>query len=229
MNKDVIVALDFNNVDELDCLLSQFDESIYVKIGMELFYDQGPFIIDKIKACNHKVFLDLKLHDIPNTVKAACRVISKYDVDLVNVHAQGGIEMMKAARDGLAGHIKLIAVTHLTSSTQSLLTEVGVNDDLSKVVMQLATNACSAGLDGVVCSVLESRLIKDKLGDSFITVCPGVRRDCDAINDQKRVVTPFDAHVSGCDYIVVGRPITLDVDPVGVYNEIKNEFIKGEK
>lgn len=228
MNRDVIIALDFNNIKDLDNLLNKFIEPVYMKIGMELFYEQGPNIIKKIKAANHKVFLDLKMHDIPNTVASTCRVISNYDVDIVNVHAQGGITMMKEARSALKSSIKLIAVTHLTSSTQELLTELGVVEDLNHVVMQLAMNAKVAGLDGVVCSVLESQAIKDQIGNDFITVCPGVRRVGDNVGDQKRVVTPIDAHKSGCDYIVVGRPITRDVDPIAVYNEIKNDFLKGE-
>ena len=231
MAKDVIVACDFPSAEDcfrfLDCF-SQ--EKPFVKIGMELYYAEGPDIVREIKQRGHKIFLDLKLHDIPNTVRKAMRVLSRLDVDIVNLHATGGSNMMKAALDGLTrvdgSRPLLIAVTQLTSTDQSLMeSELLIKKPLDEVVMAYAQNASASGLDGVVCSPLEASRVHEVCGESFFTVTPGVRfADGDA-GDQKRVTTPAKARELGADFIVVGRPITQAEDPVAAYRKCIEEFL----
>ena len=217
----ICIALDFQNKAEVKEFLEKFnDEKLYVKVGMELFYGEGIEIIKMIKEMGHNIFLDLKLHDIPNTVKSAMKQLAKLEVDMVNVHASGSIAMMKAAIEGLeAGKTGdkrplCIAVTCLTSLDQEVLdNELLINDTLENVVLKWATNAKEAGLDGVVCSPLESKVIHDNLGMEFITVTPGIRLADDSVNDQKRVTTPAMARELTSSYIVVGRTITGSADP----------------
>ncbi|MBQ3428770.1 MAG: orotidine-5'-phosphate decarboxylase [Mogibacterium sp.] len=251
MAKDVIIACDFKSADEtikfLDRLTRIRDEVVscddisigagrpYVKIGMEAFYAAGPELIKKLKERGHKVFLDLKLHDIPNTVKKTMQVLGEYGVDMVNVHAGGGIEMMKAAKEGLmlgaaryADKPKLIAVTQLTSTDQATLRdELLIDKPMADVVRQYALNAKAAGLDGVVCSAFEAADIHAACGDDFITVTPGIRFEDSASDDQKRVMTPARAREAGSDYIVVGRPITAAERPIDAYVRCKEEFLQG--
>ena len=231
MGKDVIVACDFSSAEQVFSFLDKFKErKPFVKIGMELYYAQGPEIVRQIKARGHKIFLDLKLHDIPNTVKKAMAVLSGLDVDMCNVHAAGTSAMMKAALEGLTrpdgSRPLLIAVTQLTSTDQeSMEKELLIEKPLDQVVMSYARTARSAGLDGVVCSPLEAGKVHDSCGKSFVTVTPGVRfADGDA-GDQKRVTTPEKAKELGSDYIVVGRPITAAADPVEAYNRCVKEFV----
>ena len=231
MGKDVIVACDFSSAEQVFSFLDKFKErKPFVKIGMELYYAQGPEIVRQIKARGHKIFLDLKLHDIPNTVKKAMAVLSGLDVDMCNVHAAGTSAMMKAALEGLTrpdgSRPLLIAVTQLTSTDQeSMEKELLIEKPLDQVVMSYARTARSAGLDGVVCSPLEAGKVHDTCGKSFVTVTPGVRfADGDA-GDQKRVTTPEKARELGSDYIVVGRPITAAADPVEAYNRCVKEFV----
>lgn len=222
----VIVALDFKDKDETFKFLDLFKEPLFVKVGMELFYKEGPSIIDAIKQKGHQIFLDLKLHDIPNTVKKAISNLASLGADIINVHASGGIEMMHAAKIALKDypHIKLIAVTHLTSTNQAMLkNELLIESNLDEAVLKLAQNAQTAGLDGVVCSPLEVELIKDKLSSNFITVTPGIRYSGSG-DDQKRVTTPNDARKTGTDFIVVGRPITQAENPLAAYQKIKKDF-----
>ena len=250
MAKDVIIACDFKSTDEaiqfLDRLTRIRDEVIscddisigagrpYVKIGMELFYAEGPKIIKKLKERGHKVFLDLKLHDIPNTVKKSMQVLGEYGVDMVNLHAGGGIEMMKAAKEGLmlgaaryADKPKLIAVTQLTSTDETMLhDELLINGAMEDVVRQYALNAKAAGLDGVVCSAFEAKAIHEVCGDDFLTVTPGIRFEDSVSDDQKRVMTPARAREAGSDYIVVGRPITAAEKPYDAYERCKKEFLQ---
>lgn len=250
MAKDIIIACDFKSMDEtiqfLDRLTRVRDEVIscddigigagrpYVKIGMELFYSEGPQIIRKLKERGHKVFLDLKLHDIPNTVKKSMQVLGGYGVDMVNVHAGGGIEMMKAAKEGLmlgaarsAEKPKLIAVTQLTSTDEAVLhDELLIGGSMDDVVRQYALNARTAGLDGVVCSAFEAAAIHEACGDDFITVTPGIRFEDSASDDQKRVMTPAKAREAGSDYIVVGRPVTAAERPIDAYTRCKEEFLQ---
>mgnify|MGYP002240181808 FL=1 len=207
------------------------DEKLYVKVGMELFYGEGIEIIKMIKEMGHNIFLDLKLHDIPNTVKSAMKQLAKLEVDMVNVHASGSIAMMKAAIEGLeAGKTGdkrplCIAVTCLTSLDQEVLdNELLINDTLENVVLKWATNAKEAGLDGVVCSPLESKVIHDNLGMEFITVTPGIRLADDSVNDQKRVTTPAMARELTSSYIVVGRTITGSADPYATYKKVYQDF-----
>lgn len=227
-----IVALDFPNRDQCLEFLDKFQEPIYVKLGMELIYAEGFDLIDEIKARGHKIFLDLKLHDIPNTVKNGMKSLAKRNVDIVNLHGAGGIEMMKAAMEGLeegaTGKRPLcIAVTQLTSTSQETMNEeLLINGELIDVVTTYAKNAKKAGLDGVVCSVHEAKPIHQACGEGFLTVTPGIRLADDSKDDQKRIATPEYARSQGCDYIVVGRSITKSQDPLETYNYI--EGIMGE-
>ena len=228
----ICIALDFQNKAEVKEFLEKFnDEKLYVKVGMELFYGEGIEIIKMIKEMGHNIFLDLKLHDIPNTVKSAMKQLAKLEVDMVNVHASGSIAMMKAAIEGLeAGKTGdkrplCIAVTCLTSLDQEVLdNELLINDTLENVVLKWATNAKEAGLDGVVCSPLESKVIHDNLGMEFITVTPGIRLADDSVNDQKRVTTPEMARELTSSYIVVGRTITGSADPYATYKKVYQDF-----
>ena len=234
MEKDVIVALDFQNKQQAFAFLDLFqEEKPFVKIGMELFYAEGPEIVREIKRRGHKIFLDLKLHDIPNTVKGGMSSLKDLGVDMTNVHAGGGIEMMKAAVEGLTredgSRPILIAVTQLTSTSQEIMEkELMIPHDLKEVVKSYAQNAKIAGLDGVVCSPLEASLIHEACGDEFVTVTPGIRFATDAKGDQKRVTTPVKAREIGSDFIVVGRSITRAENPVEAYRKAVNEFVKGE-
>ena len=228
----ICIALDFQNKAEVKEFLEKFnDEKLYVKVGMELFYGEGIEIIKMIKEMGHNIFLDLKLHDIPNTVKSAMKQLAKLEVDMVNVHASGSIAKMKAAIEGLeAGKTGdkrplCIAVTCLTSLDQEVLdNELLINDTLENVVLKWATNAKEAGLDGVVCSPLESKVIHDNLGMEFITVTPGIRLADDSVNDQKRVTTPAMARELTSSYIVVGRTITGSADPYATYKKVYQDF-----
>lgn len=234
MGKDVIIALDFSTGKETLAFLDQFknnERKPYVKVGMELYYAEGPSIIKEIKKRGHKLFLDLKLHDIPNTVRKAMSVLSNLDVDMVNVHAAGTIDMMKAAKEGLTREDGtrplLIAVTQLTSTSQERMqNELLIDEDIDKVVIKYAENADDAGLDGVVCSPLEAGKIHSACGNSFLTVTPGVRFADGDKGDQVRVTTPERAKEIGSDYIVVGRPITQAEDPVAAYNRCVAEFVE---
>ena len=231
MGKDVIIACDFAGKDEALAFLDLFkEEKPYVKIGMELFYGAGPEIVREIKKRGHKIFLDLKLHDIPNTVKKAMSVLSHLDVDMCNLHAGGTIAMMEAAIEGLTRpdgtRPLLIAVTQLTSTSQERMeNDLLIKEPLDKVVMHYAHNAKVAGLDGVVCSPLEAAKVHEVCGDSFVTVTPGVRFADGDIGDQVRVTTPERAKEIGSDYIVVGRPITAAADPVAAYRRCVSEFV----
>ena len=231
MGKDVIVACDFSSAEQVFTFLDKFRErKPFVKIGMELYYAQGPEIVRQIKARGHKIFLDLKLHDIPNTVKKAMAVLSGLDVDMCNVHAAGTSAMMKAALEGLTrpdgSRPLLIAVTQLTSTDQeSMEKELLIEKPLDQVVMSYARTAKEAGLDGVVCSPLEAGKVHDSCGKDFVTVTPGVRFADGEAGDQKRVTTPARAKELGSDYIVVGRPITAAADPVEAYNRCIKEFV----
>ena len=231
MKRDVIVACDFPSAKETFAFLDRFkEEKPFVKIGMELFYGAGPEIVREIKARGHKIFLDLKLHDIPNTVKRAMAVLSKLDVDLCNLHAAGGLDMMRGAIEGLTRpdgtRPLLIAVTQLTSIDQTRLTsELLIDRSLPEVVTQYAKNAKAAGLDGVVCSPLEAGTVHEACGAGFLTVTPGVRFSDGATGDQQRVTTPAKARELGSDFIVVGRPITAAADPVAAYRRCVTEFL----
>ncbi len=231
MGKDVIVACDFASKEMTMDFLAKFkDKKPFVKIGMELFYAEGPQIVKELKERGHKVFLDLKLHDIPNTVKKAMAVLSRLDVDMCNVHAGGTCKMMEAALEGLTRDDKtrpiIIAVTQLTSTDQeSMEKDLLIEKPIADVVMHYAKNAKNAGLDGVVCSPLEANGVHASCGDDFITVTPGVRFADGDIGDQKRVMTPAEAKKVGSDYIVVGRPITAADDPVAAYNRCVAEFV----
>lgn len=231
MGRDVIIACDFASREATMNFLDKFqEEKPFVKIGMELYYAEGPAIVRDIKARGHKIFLDLKLHDIPNTVKKAMNVLSRLDVDICNLHAAGTVNMMKAALEGLTRpdgtRPLLIAVTQLTSTDQeSMENDLLIREDINDVIIHYARNAASAGLDGVVCSPLEAGRIHDNCGKDFLTVTPGVRfADGDA-GDQKRVTTPARAKEIGSDYIVVGRPITAAEDPVAAYRRCVAEFV----
>ena len=231
MGKDVIIACDFRSKKEVIDFLSQFkDEKPFVKIGMELFYAAGPDIVKEIKKMGHKIFLDLKLHDIPNTVMKAMKVLSELDVDMCNLHAAGTVSMMEAAIKGLTREDGtrpiLIAVTQLTSTSEERMKEdLLINEPIDKVVMHYAMNAKKAGLDGVVCSPLEAEKVHSACGNDFITVTPGVRFADGDIGDQVRVTTPAKAKEIGSDYIVVGRPITQADDPVAAYKRCVAEFV----
>ena len=231
MGKDVIIACDFSSADAaLDFLANFKEEKPFVKIGMELFYAEGPSIVKKLKERGHKIFLDLKLHDIPNTVKKSMAVLSSLDVDMCNLHAAGTSAMMTAALEGLTrpdgSRPLLIAVTQLTSTDeQRMRDELLINEPIADVVMKYAQNAKLSGLDGVVCSPLEAGIIHEKCGKDFLTVTPGVRFADGDIGDQKRVMTPAEAKKIGSDYIVVGRPITASPDPVSAYRRCVSEFV----
>ena len=231
MGKDVIVACDFAGKKEVFDFLDKFtDVKPFVKIGMELFYAEGPEIVREIKKRGHKIFLDLKLHDIPNTVKKSMAVLSRLDVDMTNLHASGTIAMMEAALEGLTRpdgtRPILIAVTQLTSTSEEKMKEdLLINEPIDKVVMHYASNAKKAGLDGVVCSPLEAEKVHNTCGKDFVTVTPGVRFADGDKGDQVRVMTPADAKAIGSDYIVVGRPITAAADPVAAYKRCVDEFV----
>ena len=236
MSKDVIIACDFNSKADLMTFLDKFeneDRKPFLKVGMELFYAEGPAIVKEIKARGHKIFLDLKLHDIPNTVKKAMAVLSALDVDICNLHAAGTAAMMEAALEGLTRadgtRPLLIAVTQLTSTSEERMQkDLLIDRPLDEVVMHYAKNAKDAGLDGVVCSPLEAGKVKAVCGDAFLTVTPGVRFADGEVGDQVRVTTPAKARERGSDYIVVGRPITQAADPVQAYHRCIREFLGGE-
>lgn len=230
MGKDVIIACDFSSKAACLEFLDKFTgKKPFVKIGMELFYAEGPQMVRELKARGHKIFLDLKLHDIPNTVKKSMSVLSDLDVDMCNLHAGGTIAMMKAGLEGLTRadgtRPLLIAVTQLTSTDQqSMENDLLIKEPIDKVVMHYAHNAREAGLDGVVCSPLEAGKVHEVCGEKFLTVTPGVRFADGDVGDQKRVMTPAEAKKIGSDYIVVGRPITAAADPVAAYNRCVEEF-----
>ncbi len=230
MKKDVIIACDFSNKEQTLAFLDKFqNRKPFVKIGMELFYACGPEFVREIKSRGHKIFLDLKLHDIPNTVKKTMHVLSMLDVDMCNVHAAGGIEMMKYAIEGLTREDGtrplLIAVTQLTSTSEEMLhKELLIGSTMQDTIVQYAKNAQTAGLDGIVCSPLEAGLIKQNVGNSFLTITPGIRFADSKKDDQVRITTPARAKEIGSDFIVVGRPITMAEDPVAAYTKCCMEF-----
>lgn len=231
--RDVIVACDFSSAEEVLSFLDKFaacDRKPFVKIGMELYYAAGPAIVREIKARGHKIFLDLKLHDIPNTVKKTMKVLSALDVDMTNVHAAGTIEMMKAALEGLTRadgtRPILIAVTQLTSTSQERMEkDLLIKEPIADVIAHYAANAQVAGLDGVVCSPLEAAVVKERCGAGFVAVTPGIRFADAAADDQVRITTPARAREIGSDFIVVGRPVTAAADPVAAYQRCVAEFI----
>ena len=231
MGKDVIIACDFDGKEEVLKFLDKFTgRKPFVKIGMELYYSAGPEIVKEIKARGHKIFLDLKLHDIPNTVKKSMAVLSKLDVDMCNLHAAGTVAMMEAAIEGLTRpdgtRPLLIAVTQLTSTSEERMKEdLLIDKPIDEVIMHYASRAKVAGLDGVVCSPLEASKVKDVCGKEFVTVTPGVRFADGEVGDQVRIATPARAKEIGSDYIVVGRPITQAEDPVAAYERCVNEFV----
>ena len=231
MGKDVIIACDFDNAKDTLEFLDKFqDQKPYIKIGMELFFSETPEIVREIKRRGHKIFLDLKLHDIPNTVKKAMAALSKLDIDMVNVHCAGTTAMMKAALEGLIREDGtrpiLIAVTQLTSTDQEAMERDRlIHGDIKDVVMHYSKTAKHAGLDGVVCSPAEAEKVHEECGADFLTVTPGIRFADSAADDQKRVMTPQQAREIGADYIVVGRPITQAADPVAVYERCVREFV----
>ncbi|MBN3555157.1 orotidine-5'-phosphate decarboxylase [Fictibacillus nanhaiensis] len=231
MENPVIIALDFKDADQAKSLLSNFEgHSPYVKVGMELFYAEGTSFIKWLKERNFRIFLDLKLHDIPTTVHKAMKVLGGLNIDMVNVHAAGGIQMMSAAKEGLlaagANHTKLIAVTQLTSTTEKVLNEeLLIKDvDMKECVTHYADLAKKAGLDGVVCSVQEAMKIKEVCGNTFLTVTPGIRPSGSDTHDQARVATPREAALKGSDYMVIGRSITQSETPVTTYSQLLNEW-----
>ncbi len=232
MGKDVIIACDFDSAEKVFAFLDKFEggRKPFVKIGMELYYAEGPAIVREIKKRGHKIFLDLKLHDIPNTVKKSMAVLSRLDVDMTNLHAAGTKRMMEAAIEGLTRpdgtRPMLIAVTQLTSTDQeSMENDLLIKEPIAEVVMHYASCAKEAGLDGVVCSPLEAGKVHERCGAGFVTVTPGVRFADGDIGDQKRVMTPAEAKRIGSDYIVVGRPITAAEDPVAAYERCVAEFV----
>ena len=231
MGKDVIIACDFSGKQQVFDFLDKFGEvRPFIKIGMELYYAEGPDIVRELKARGHKIFLDLKCHDIPNTVKKTMSVLSRLDVDITNLHASGGSAMMKAALEGLTRpdgtRPLLIAVTQLTSTSQEVMNdELKISGDINDVISAYALNAKSSGIDGVVCSPLEAGKIHSVCGDGFLTVTPGVRFDDASKGDQSRIATPARAKELGSDYIVVGRPITAADDPVAAYKRCVDEFV----
>lgn len=222
----IIIALDYQTQEEVEKFLSKFDLSQklapkMVKVGMELYYSEGPKILEYLKNLGLKIFLDLKVHDIPNTAHGAIKSLTKYGVDILNVHAAGGIEMMQRAKEACTGDTKLIAVTQLTSLDDSVINnELGISGDSESNVIRLAKNAQAAGLDGVVSSPLEAAKIKENTSASFLTVCPGVRLADGAVQDQKRIATPDFALNNGCDYIVMGRAITQAENPAETFEAI---------
>ena len=231
MGKDVIIACDFASAEATFAFLDKFQgKKPFVKIGMELFYAEGPSIVREIKARGHKIFLDLKLHDIPNTVKKSMAVLSGLDVDMTNLHAGGTGKMMEAALEGLTRpdgtRPMLIAVTQLTSTDEETMKrDLLIDKPIAEVVMHYASNAKAAGLDGVVCSPLEAGKVHEICGKDFVTVTPGVRFADGDKGDQKRVMTPEEAKRIGSDYIVVGRPITAAEDPIAAYERCVREFV----
>lgn len=231
MGKDVIIACDFNSKEETLAFLDKFSgKKPYVKIGMELFYAEGPAIVQELKARGHQIFLDLKLHDIPNTVKKSMAVLSRLDVDMVNLHAAGTRAMMEAALEGVTrpdgSRPLVIAVTQLTSTSQERMAEeLLISAPLDETVMHYAANAAQAGLDGVVCAPLEAGKVHQRCGEGFLTVTPGIRFADGEKGDQVRVTTPAQAKELGSDYIVVGRPITQAADPVAAYRRCVEEFV----
>ena len=230
MGKDVIIACDFDSAEKTFAFLDRFTgRKPFVKIGMELYYAEGPSIVREIKKRGHKIFLDLKLHDIPNTVKKSMAVLSRLDVDMTNLHASGTVRMIEGALEGLTRpdgtRPLLIAVTQLTSTDQeSMENDLMIHAPIDEVVMHYAACAAEAGLDGIVCSPLEAGKVHDRCGKSFLTVTPGVRFADGDVGDQKRVMTPAAAKEIGSDYIVVGRPITAAADPVAAYERCVAEF-----
>lgn len=235
--KDVIVACDFSSAEEVMNFLDRFadcERKPFVKIGMELFYGAGPDIVREIKRRGHRIFLDLKLHDIPNTVRKTMKVLSGLDVDMTNVHAAGTMDMMKAALEGLTRadgtRPLLIAVTQLTSTSEDRMRrELLIDSTIGDCISQYAWNAREAGLDGVVCSPLEASLVKDRCGENFLAVTPGIRFADAAADDQVRITTPLKARGIGSDFIVVGRPITAAADPVAAYKRCVDEFVYGKE
>lgn len=231
MGRDVIIACDFAGAGDCMAFLDKFTgKKPFVKIGMELFYAKGPQIVRAIKERGHKIFLDLKLHDIPNTVKKSMAVLSRLDVDMCNLHAGGAIPMMEAALEGLTRpdgtRPLLIAVTQLTSTSEEIMRrDLLINEPIEEVVMHYAENAKKAGLDGVVCSPLEASAVHGRCGESFLTVTPGIRYADGDKGDQSRVTTPARAREIGSDYIVVGRPITAAEDPVAAYERCVADFV----
>ena len=232
MPRDVIIACDFSSAAQTFDFLDLFDtgRKPFVKIGMELFYSEGPQIVREIKRRGHRIFLDLKLHDIPNTVRKAMKVLSGLDVDMCNVHAAGTIEMMRAALEGLTrpdgSRPLLIAVTQLTSTSEERMrSELLINAGINETIVKYASNAAEAGLDGVVCSPLEAGMVKEACGKGFLTVTPGIRFADSASDDQVRITTPEKARAIGSDYIVVGRPVTAAADPVQAYARCVKEFL----
>lgn len=230
MKREVIIACDFSTVEETLNFLELFtEEKPFVKIGMELYYSKGPEIVRAIKERGHKIFLDLKLHDIPTTVYKAMKNLVDLDVDMVNVHAAGSIEMMAAAKQALVekhANTILIAVTQLTSTSEEVMQkELLINESMAQTVKTYALNTKKAGLDGVVCSPHEAHIVSEACGESFMTVTPGIRFESDDNGDQKRVATPAKARELGCTYIVVGRSITTSKDPVAAYKKAMKEFL----
>lgn len=225
-NDRPIIALDFASIEQTLQFLNNFDESLFVKVGMELFYQEGPELVREINGLGHDIFLDLKLHDIPNTVESAMRGIAKLDVAMVNVHAAGGLQMMKAAKRGLSGSkTQLIAVTQLTStSEEEMQQEQLISASLEESVVHYARLADQAGLDGVVCSVHEAEAIGDACGEEFLRVTPGIRPAQASVDDQKRVATPAEARAQGSTHIVVGRAITKSENPKDSYRQITAEW-----
>ena len=234
IKNDVIIACDFKSAEDTFRFLDLFkdeERKPFLKIGMELYYAEGNAIVKEIKRRGHKIFLDLKLHDIPNTVRKAMKVLSALDVDMVNVHASGTVEMMKAAKEGLTredgSRPLLIAVTQLTStSEQAMQQELLIGATIGDTIIKYAKNAKEAGLDGVVCSPLESTIVKDACGNEFMTITPGIRFADSAADDQVRITSPAKARQLGSDYIVVGRPITAAEDPVAAYRRCVAEFLE---
>ncbi|MFV0380091.1 MAG: orotidine-5'-phosphate decarboxylase [Anaerorhabdus sp.] len=226
---EVIIALDFSSKEEVLNFLEPFKDPIMVKIGMELYYSEGPSIVKEIKEKGHKIFLDLKVHDIPNTAYKAMCALAKLHVDIVNVHCAGGFEMMKKAQEAFSNSNTLvIGVTQLTSISQEMLeNELLIKDNLNDVVISYAKLAERAGLNGVVCSALESKIIHENINDNFKTICPGIRYG-NANDDQVRICTPSDAKELGCDYIVVGRLITNAKNPFEMYKQVTKEFKGGQ-
>ena len=236
MNRDVIIACDFSSAEEVFGFLDRFRDGRkpFVKIGMELFYAEGPAIVREIKRRGHPIFLDLKLHDIPNTVRKAMKVLSGLDVDMVNVHAAGTVEMMRAALEGLTrpdgSRPLLIAVTQLTSTSEERMQqELLIDASMEETIKRYALNAREAGLDGVVCSPREAGLVKEACGEGFLTVTPGIRFEGASADDQVRITTPARARELGSDFIVVGRPVTAAADPVAAYQRCIEEFVLWKK
>ena len=227
MNRDVIIACDFKDKADTLAFLDKFqEEKPFVKIGMELFYGEGPDIVRAIKDRGHKIFLDLKLHDIPNTVHKAMKNLARLGVDMTNVHAAGTIDMMRAAKEGLGEDALLIAVTQLTSTTEERMQrELLISAPIADTVAHYARNAQTAGLNGVVCSPLEAALVKEACGRDFITVTPGIRFADGDVGDQKRIMTPALARETGTEFIVVGRPITQAADAVAAYRRVCKDFL----